>query len=151
MIDQKVLDRFWDKVDIRGKDDCWEWQAATNGNSYGQFNWKGNRIYAHRCSWLLHYAEIPGDMQVCHHCDNPGCVNPAHLFIGTQSDNIQDAANKNRLVDNSGAMNGRAKLTIRQIIDIRASSASKVALARRHNVDRKTIWNIVNYRTWKYI
>lgn len=85
------MKRFWDKVDIKEPDDCWEWQAGFNGR-YGSFN----NGYAHRFSWELHNSKIPDGMYICHTCDNPKCVNPNHLFAGTQKDNMQDMVKKGR-------------------------------------------------------
>src|SRR4249920_3314498 len=68
---------------------CWEWTMSTAGGSYGYFMWKGLWLYAHRASWQVWRGPIPEDMNVCHHCDNPLCYNPDHLFLGTQSDNLK--------------------------------------------------------------
>lgn len=92
--------RFWSRVRKSAK--CWEWQGCTAGAGYGQLyvgeNEPGGRMaYAHRISWALHNGEIPAGMSVCHHCDNPLCVRPDHLFLGTDADNMQDAQRKGRL------------------------------------------------------
>lgn len=89
----KVLEyRFWNRVDKTGS--CWNWIGKKNKAGYGVFSLsfieKGKRILAHRQSWLLSGKEIPEQMYICHHCDNPSCVRPDHLFIGTLDDNNQD-------------------------------------------------------------
>ena len=124
MFDAELLERFWDKVDVRGPDDCWEWQAF-NYKGYGRFGirrWRGGGFVhisekAHRVSWIIfHNQEVPDGMCICHHCDNPPCVNPAHLFLGTHKDNWDDAIRKGRIAQ-YGEMHRHAKLTD---LDLRA-------------------------------
>jgi len=97
------LERFWKHVapmmDDRG---CWEWAASRQPSGYGQLMEQTKRVplYAHRLSWQLHNGSIPAGMHVLHHCDNRGCVNPDHLFLGTNYDNILDCKQKGR---NNGA------------------------------------------------
>ena len=87
------MKRFWDKVEKT--DGCWNWKA-NKANGYGHFSLYGKKIKAHRYSWIMKYGEIPAGMLICHHCDNKACVNPDHLFIGTQSDNLKDCVRKGR-------------------------------------------------------
>lgn len=86
-------ERFWAKVQ-KGQD-CWLWSGSTNGR-YGRIVVDGKNTPAHRVSWTLHNGPVPDDRSVCHHCDNPLCVRPDHLFLGTQSDNMRDCAAKGR-------------------------------------------------------
>ena len=90
------MKRFWDKVAIAGPDDCWEWQASFHTTGYGQIKYNRKKWKAHRISWILTNGEIPNTLCVLHKCDNPKCVNPNHLFLGTLKENTQDMLKKNR-------------------------------------------------------
>lgn len=90
-----LMERFWEKVDMSG--DCWVWTGSCSPWGYGQIGVPPNQIArAHRVSWELHHGPIPHGLYVCHHCDNPRCVRPDHLFLGTPSDNTQDMLHKGR-------------------------------------------------------
>jgi len=93
---RSVTERFWEKVDRGNPDDCWLWTGAQVSNGYGtiRIGYKAN--YAHRLSWEFEYGQVPTDLFVCHHCDTPSCVNPAHLFVGTAKDNSDDMVLKGR-------------------------------------------------------
>ena len=116
----KPEDRFWENVDIRGSDECWEWKMARQpqkGYEYGKLQWGGKHAYAHRVAWsLFNKREIPDKMFVCHSCDNASCCNPKHLFLGTPRDNTQDSIAKGRW----NKKRGKPKLTIVQVHEIRA-------------------------------
>ena len=88
------MDKFWKKVDKSG--DCWLWMAGKLEKGYGQFWFDGRTHRAHRMAWLLTNGEIPEGMCVLHKCDNPPCVNPSHLWLGTNQDNMDDMNNKGR-------------------------------------------------------
>jgi len=90
-----IEDRFWPKVKKTNK--CWIWIGGKTSFGHGIFYYKQRHGLAHRCSYELHISKIPSGLLVCHHCDNPSCVNPTHLFLGTHRDNLQDASRKGRL------------------------------------------------------
>ncbi len=90
-----VATRFWCQVADTEKG-CWEWLGVRNPNGYGSFSFRKSPFIAHRMAYLLEHGKLPEKLFVCHQCDNPGCVNPAHLFIGTASDNVQDMLAKGR-------------------------------------------------------
>lgn len=94
MFNVVIENRFWTKVDVR--DGCWSWRAARNPKGYGVFSCEGRTVSAHRFSYELYNGPIPSGMVVRHKCDNPPCVNPDHLELGTQADNERDKINRGR-------------------------------------------------------
>ena len=104
--------RFWSKVDKGSGQgpggDCWIWTATKHESGYGLFRIRGTStmMRAHRMSWSLNHGPIPDGMYVCHHCDNPACVNPAHLFVSSQKGNVADCVKKGRRRYSSGALHG---------------------------------------------
>ncbi len=108
-------------------------------------------VLAHRLAWMIeHPFETlgPGEI-VCHHCDNPPCVRPEHLFRGTMADNMRDRDSKGRQA--RGSHNGRAKLTEADIPVIRASGESQAALGRRYGVSYQVIWAVLRGKTWSHV
>jgi len=147
------IKRFWDKVNIRGDDECWPWMAAVSGNGYGHIRFEGKDYCSHRIAYELTTGPIPEGLCCLHKCDNKLCINPAHLFLGTRADNQKDMANKGRAA--KGERHGASKLTKDQVISIRQEYArdgtSHRKLAARYDVDQANINLIVNRKTWKHI
>jgi len=106
---------------------------------------------AHRISYQLNIGPIPDDLCVCHRCDNPACINPDHLFLGTKKDNSQDCIDKGRWPDRKGSVNGRAKLTEAQIEEVRNASGSQSAIAARFGVNQQVVSRIKLKQAWRHV
>lgn len=131
-----------------GPDDCWEWSRLRDKDGYGETNYKGRRVMAHRVSWQLSNGPIPAGFCVCHTCDNPPCVNPSHLFLGTPADNNRDRSLKGR----TGTPN--ARFSPQEVLEIRASFAECGSLSevgRRFGTSATTVANIVKLKSWRNI
>lgn len=155
---RSVILRFWDKVDqpYVGHG-CWQWLAGKDKDGYGNLALPGRRggsIRAHRFSWVLHYGSIPEGMLVLHKCDNPSCVNPVHLFLGTYHDNYHDMKTKKRWRPGGcrpGEDHPLAKLCEKDVKRIRSSKLSGPELARQLGVRKQTISSVRRKETWKHI
>jgi hypothetical protein len=150
-IDKKIRtgteqERFDASYLITPESGCWLWTRSIDKDGYGIFWFKGNKTFAHRKSYQLHKGEIGLGLLVCHRCDVTCCVNPAHLFLGTCKDNLQDAVSKKRFA--VGTKNVKAKLTLNDVKNIRDSDRGTLALAKAYGVDRHTISNVRSGRTW---
>ncbi len=148
--------RFWRHVDKSGGDDaCWVWRGAKYWDGYGIFGMRAGHVCrAHRFSWELTRGDIPESLQVLHRCDNPPCVNPAHLFLGTPDDNVRDKMAKGRQSRSQGSKCGKAKLSEADVIEMRRIHASAtvnmVEIGERFGVDRSTVSKIVNGHGWRH-
>jgi HNH endonuclease len=151
-----VADRFWSYVDRRGADECWPWTGSCT-KGYGTLRIGGRGAQAPRLSWEIHCGPIPGGMWILHHCDNPPCVNPAHLFLGTVDDNNNDKIQKGRQRGAVGDRNGMAKLTEAQVREIRVTYVKGDpqfgcrALSRQYGVSPTVIRRIVTRVLWKHL
>jgi len=141
-----LQDRFFSRF-VKLANGCWQWRSHTDKDGYGVLPGAHQNTRAHRLSYEIHHGTIPEGMIVCHHCDNPGCVNPDHLFVGTQKDNAQDALMKGRHY--IGEKNGRSKLTKENVKEILASDLNGQQLANKFGVTRSTINNVRRGDTWQ--
>lgn len=145
--------RFWSHVDrATHPGGCWVWIGSVH-RRYGRFAARSNTyVRAHRWIWERRYGPIPEGLFVCHHCDNPLCVNPDHLFLGTPAENTQDAYAKGRMA--SGERHHRAQVTADDVRSIRrlyaAGNTSHRALAARFGISPSQVRRIVNGESWKH-
>ena len=133
-------------------DGCWEWIGQKWQSGYGRLIVNGKLIQASRLIYRLFIGDIADELCICHRCDNPLCVRPAHLFAGTNQENSYDRHKKGR--DAKGENHGKAKLTVNQVIAIRqrfASGVSKNQLARDYNVSHPAIRHAISRRTWQHV
>lgn len=146
--------RFWDKVSIPSGDDCWDWFGTKNESGYGNLiigGRGGKMMKSHRLSWLINRGDIGEGLCVLHKCDNPACVNPKHLFLGTKKDNTRDMIAKGR---NSppphsyGENHHHAKFDKSVALSIRNDSRPASALSKIYGVCEETIYRIKNRKTW---
>lgn len=140
---------------VKGRpDECWEWTAAINSSGYGMIG-LGRRtdgtVHAHRAAFKIYVGEIPDGLDVCHTCDNRICVNPNHLYTGTRKDNMQDCVKRGRTNKPSGENHPRARLTVQDVIEIRASTKSMNELAAQYGVGLTTIQNVLHRKSWKCV
>ena len=143
--------RFWSKVDVREKDECWPWMAHKVEKGYGQFSIGHELFCAHRISYFLAFGAIPSGLLVCHHCDNPACINPSHLFVGTHKDNTADMINKGRRIQGrmpSGEDHHKTKLSIEEVIKIEIDRGvfgdTVQELSRGYKVSTQIIHRVLN-------
>ena len=147
-------DRFWEKVNIISDDECWEWQGSRHHRwNYGHFKLNGKTKSAHIVSFELVNGKIPDGLFVLHKCDNPPCVNPKHLFLGTNDDNMKDMASKGRSADNHGSKNPNSKLTEQDVIEIKnlKGQVSGAKLGRKFGVVKEAIYDIWTGKRWGHI
>lgn len=156
--------RFWAKVNKSG--DCWLWTANSGRRGYGRFGYNGRTQQAHRVAWQLTHGPIKDGLCVCHSCDVPACVNPAHLWLGTQDENVSDRDKKGRHFSPTGERHGsrtqpesrprgeahaNAKLTTEQVIAIRADTRSLRLVAADYGIGQQTVCKIKKGQSWAHV
>lgn len=137
-----IEDYFWSKV-IK-TNSCWIWTHSKTHQGYGSFAYNGKRYSAHRFSWELVYGPVLDRKLVCHNCDNPSCVNPKHLFVGSYKDNAADMLLKGR--GNKGV-----KLSPSIVRLIRTSDLSTKELSSLLGIDISTVYSAKTKRSWKFV
>jgi hypothetical protein len=147
-------DRFWSKVSKNGNGECWEWTACKYQDGYGQFRVGESIKMSHRLSYQHHFGDIPNGMFVCHKCDNPKCVNPEHLFLGTHKENMTDMASKKRARGARGQSHHLSKMTPEKVKSLRterANGASLNCLAKKYGISAPSVYNIVIRKNWAHL
>lgn len=150
---------FWSRATFNVFNGCWEWQRSRSRFGHGLM--QGARLFgtthAHRLAWVLTFGEIPMDVCVLHRCDNAPCVNPSHLYLGDRGDNARDREFRGRggHLKRVGAANGRAKLTMADVIEIRAQYAStkrregRTRIGQRFGITYAMVYKIASGQNWK--
>lgn len=150
-------EEFWDNVSVSSDNECWEWVGTLNDHGYGRLNYRGKDDRSHRVSWRMKNGDIPDNLFVLHKCDNRKCVNPNHLFLGTQLDNMQDMSRKGRGKPfvGIGSRNPKSKLTENDVLTIRKLHQNKnytcVQLSKMYKVTDVQISAIIHRKAWKHI
>jgi hypothetical protein len=143
--------RFWRRV--RKDQDCWTWTGPLLQDGYGQIRWNGKTLGAHRAAYQLLVGPVPDHLWVLHTCNNPSCVNPLHLYLGTVEDNNRDRDRAGRQARLRGPLNGHDKLTWEKVAEIRTLYAdgqqTYKSLGHLYKVDRTMIGQIIRNETWK--
>jgi hypothetical protein len=136
--------KFWAKAH-GAADECWPYGGDGYREGYRTVRWGAGSTYAHRLAWILAVGPIPDGLFVCHRCDNPPCANPAHLFLGTQKENLADMYAKGR--------GPRSKLTAAEVLAIRdrVATLSQRAVAREFGICQTTVSGIVTGRIWSHV
>jgi hypothetical protein len=146
-----IQDRMRLQTQAGDENECWIWIGSAQKRGYGFIKKNGKTTMAHRVAYELAYGELPDGLFVCHKCDNPRCVNPKHLFVGTHNDNMLDMHNKGRSHKPAGEIHPNSKLTETEAIEILNSIEPYPALAAKHNISLTSIYDIKTGRKWKHL
>ncbi len=151
---KSIKERFDSKWTPEPYSGCWLWIGSARNvhpakRVYGEFVYRKKHFLAHRASWILHKGDIPVKINVLHRCDTTLCVNPVHLFLGTQADNVDDRVRKSRSA--IGERVGRAKLTKSKVLLIKSEIDSLRNIASKYGIGQTQVWNIKNGQTWRHL
>ena len=155
-----LAERFWSKVSVAGPNDCWSWLGTTSKSGYGRLfggrhSGKQSTHTASRLSYELNCGPIPDGLEILHSCDNPRCVNPRHLRVGSHKENMSEASERQRFKNHvKGRAHHNAKLSAAKVKAIRrrhARGESSRALAVLYGVAKPTMYNVLHGRTWKHV
>lgn len=144
----ELMERFLSKV--AKTESCWLWTGGKSGRGYGAFR-SPDEKKAHRFSYSRYVGQIPQGLSVCHRCDNPACVNPDHLFVGTHTDNMKDKMSKGRGNHLVGTKHPRSKLTESQVLAIRADNRRQVEIAESYGIKQAQVSEIKRRIAWTHI
>lgn len=147
--------RFW-KFVSKDPDGCWNWTGAISDRGYGNVSVCGKTKLATRVAWEMHFGAIPEGLYICHTCDNPACVNPSHLFLGTPLENMADMKLKNRSNRCKGERQGSAKLTNDIVLSIRRfrknnPDVSSASIARIFEVSKHSVYSVLSFKSWNHL
>lgn len=148
-LDSYDIARFWSRVEVRKRNQCWPWRYGPNDQGYGEFRTDDDHTEAHRIAFAIVNGAIPDGAIIRHSCDNPLCCNPSHLKAGTHQDNVADRVARDRSA--RGEENGRAKLVTPEVLHIRQSKLSAKYLAGHYGVHEDTIRSIRAGETWMHL
>lgn len=152
----RQLKRFHKYENKRGTKDCWNWIGGRGDRfGHGGFSINQSPFYAHRVAFKLHHKQINNNLLVCHKCDNPSCVNPRHLYQGSDQDNANDKLARGR--QNKGSKNGQSKLTeaqatnIKKLLNAGCTVPQILTLLKLQHIAPMTLYNIKNNATWQWV
>lgn len=150
---QPLSERLFANVAKSRPNGCWYWTGCKTAAGYGRFSFHNSEVYAHRTSYEIHKGPIPSGLSVCHECDNPACVNPNHLFLGSQADNMHDMIGKGRakLRPQLGEEHGEAKLTEAQVMQIREDTRNQRTIAADYGISQTNVSDIKRRKIWKHL
>lgn len=150
-ITKQIERRFWLKIDRKSDSECWNWIGAIS-DGYGEMSIYGQNYKAHRLSYYICYKKDPGEFLVCHLCNNSCCMNPNHLFLGTNAENIQHAFDTG-IRNNQGILNPRTRLLESHILEIRElqGTIKQSEIAQLFNVSETTISRLLSGKTWSHV